>query len=184
MRVKRSVMSSLHVGSGSHELHASAYPDLGIRAGAGYGTGLGKPKCTPQFGRSRSQTNAKHGRKGLAPWTLLLARNVRSHALPRALLDGELVLARKRPQLQMSDWALKFSGPVRLRDGRSIATLSQARDLISSLSEAQQERPFWVYTARLLMAAAEGSESSILAYAEDQLHRAVTDENMQYRSAD
>jgi hypothetical protein len=34
------------------------------------------------------------------------------------------------------------------------------------------------------MAAAEGSESSILAYAEDQLHRAVTDENMQYRSAD
>jgi hypothetical protein len=84
----------------------------------------------------------------------------------------------------MSDWALRFSGPVRLRDGRSIATLSQARDLISSLSEAQQERPFWVYTARLLMAAAEGSESTRLAYAEAQLHRAVTDENMQYRSAD
>ena len=80
-----------------------------------------------------------------------------------------------------SIWKGKFTEPVLLRDGRSIATLSQARDLILHLTEAQQERPFWAYAAKLLLAAAESGEAADIRDAAHQLLRALTSENMQSR---
>jgi hypothetical protein len=81
-------------------------------------------------------------------------------------------------------WEGKFAKPVRVRDGRSIATLSQACDPILSLTEAQQERPFWVYAGELLLAAAQSGEAVEVQDAASQLLRALTAESMHSRARD
>ena len=81
----------------------------------------------------------------------------------------------------MSVWDRKFAEPIRLRDGRLIETLAQARGLILSLTEIQQQRPFWAYAGELLLAAAESGEAPDIQDAASQLLRALTAENMQSR---
>ena len=76
----------------------------------------------------------------------------------------------------------QIAKPILLREGGSIATLSQARELILHLTEAQQERPFWAYAAKLLLAASESGEAADIRDAAHQLLRALTAENMQSRA--
>ena len=84
----------------------------------------------------------------------------------------------------MSHWRRQFTEPIRLSDGRSIVTLAQARDLILSLTDAQQQRPFWSYAVVLLLAAADSGEASDIQDAVRQLLRALTAEDMHYRAGD
>jgi hypothetical protein len=83
---------------------------------------------------------------------------------------------------EMSHWGRRFAEPIRLRDGRSIATLAQARDLILSLTDVQQQRSFWCYAVVLLLAAAESGEAADIQDAANQLLRALTVENMHDRT--
>jgi hypothetical protein len=52
-------------------------------------------------------------------------------------------------------WTRKFAKPIVLKDGRTIATLGQARELILALPERTQLRPYWQYAGELLLDAAE-----------------------------
>jgi hypothetical protein len=51
-------------------------------------------------------------------------------------------------------WSRKLATPITLKDGRTIATLSQARELMLSISITHRRGAFWRYTAGLLDAAA------------------------------
>jgi hypothetical protein len=66
-------------------------------------------------------------------------------------------------------WSTEFVYPVTLKDGRSIATLEQARELM--LSIPTPHRGIWRYAARFLREAAAGSVS--LSDAEKLLTRAL-----------
>src|ERR1700689_5554560 len=57
----------------------------------------------------------------------------------------------------MPAWSKKFWKPIVLRDGRELATLADARDLMLALPERHQSRPLWQYAAELLIDAAERS---------------------------
>jgi len=52
-------------------------------------------------------------------------------------------------------WSRRFATPIKLKDGREIATLADARDFQLALPERHQSRPFWQYAAELLIDAAE-----------------------------
>jgi hypothetical protein len=74
-------------------------------------------------------------------------------------------------------WTSKIGTPIKLRDGRAIVTLSDARALILSLPEQHQARPYWVYAAELLLKAAEPGQTSIKE-AHDQFLRALKGEGL------
>jgi hypothetical protein len=74
-------------------------------------------------------------------------------------------------------WTSKIGAPITLRDGREIVTLRDAADLILSLPEAHQARPYWVYAAELLLKAAEPGQTSIKE-AHDQFLRALKGEGL------
>jgi hypothetical protein len=84
----------------------------------------------------------------------------------------------------MSHWDRNFPEPIRLRGGRSIVILSQARELILSLTGVQQQRPLWVYAGELLLAAAKSGQAADIRDAAHQLLRALTAENMHSRADD
>jgi hypothetical protein len=73
-------------------------------------------------------------------------------------------------------WTSKFRPSLVLRNGRSIATLSDARALILALPESHQERPYWQYAAELLLKAADGQET--IAEARNQFLRALRGEGL------
>src|SRR5580698_9688528 len=52
-------------------------------------------------------------------------------------------------------WSRPLPEPIKLKDGRKIATLGQARAVMLALPERHQFRPFWQYAAELLIEAAE-----------------------------
>jgi hypothetical protein len=52
-------------------------------------------------------------------------------------------------------WTSKFQRPIVLKDGRKIATLADARDLLLALPEPHRRRPHVVYAAQMLIGAAE-----------------------------
>jgi hypothetical protein len=62
-------------------------------------------------------------------------------------------------------WTDQFWRPIKLKDGRSVATLAQARVLILSLPAAQQESPQWVEASDLLARASEFPSARDLALA-------------------
>jgi hypothetical protein len=78
----------------------------------------------------------------------------------------------------MSCWGCRFTEPIRLRGGRSIGTLSQARELILSLTEVQRQRPYWGYAGQLLLAAAQSGDAADAQDVANQLLLALTAENM------
>jgi hypothetical protein len=78
----------------------------------------------------------------------------------------------------MPAWSKKFWKPIVLRDGRELATLADARDLMLALPERHQSRPFWQYAAELLIDAAERSSRANVDGAWAQLHRALTAEGL------
>jgi hypothetical protein len=71
-------------------------------------------------------------------------------------------------------WTRKLPTPIVLKDGRSIATLEEARAFMLGLPERSQARPYWQYAAELLIDAAEGAGDIKGAY--HQLKRAITAE--------
>ncbi len=73
-------------------------------------------------------------------------------------------------------WTRKLAKPIRLRDGRELVTLADARALILGLTERAQARPFWVYTAELLLEAAESDYD--LTQVSLQLWRALMRDGM------
>jgi hypothetical protein len=51
-------------------------------------------------------------------------------------------------------WSRRFPKPLYLNDGRTIATLAEARDVMVALSRLDQTNPHWAPAAELLMEAA------------------------------
>jgi hypothetical protein len=51
-------------------------------------------------------------------------------------------------------WTRKFPEPIKLKDGRKIATLGQARVIMRSLPAASQSRDDWFYAGGLMLEAA------------------------------
>jgi hypothetical protein len=47
-------------------------------------------------------------------------------------------------------WSSKLSAPIVLQDGRAIATLNQARELLLSMPPLQRETFLWRYIAKAL----------------------------------
>ena len=62
-------------------------------------------------------------------------------------------------------WSDEFWRPIKLKDGRSVATLGQARVSILSLPASQQELPHWVEASELLARASEFPNALELALA-------------------
>ena len=52
-------------------------------------------------------------------------------------------------------WRAALPSPIALNDGRTIATLSDARDLMLGLPELHTRNPHWQYAAELLLKAAK-----------------------------
>jgi hypothetical protein len=75
-------------------------------------------------------------------------------------------------------WTRKFPEPIKLKDGRTIATLWQARELMLTLPGRHQSRPFWQYAAKLLIDAAERSDRASVDDAAAQLSRALAAEGL------
>ena len=73
-------------------------------------------------------------------------------------------------------WSRELATPIKLKDGRKIATLGQARELMLALPERHQLRPFWQYAAELLIEAAEHNGDVDNAAA--QLSRALAAEGL------
>jgi hypothetical protein len=79
-------------------------------------------------------------------------------------------------------WNVRLARPVHLEDGRTISTLSDAREIILGLPEEDQRRPQWQAVAGLLLSAASAGCPDLLAIANARLevmlprlaHRAAT----------
>jgi hypothetical protein len=78
----------------------------------------------------------------------------------------------------MPPWSKKFWKPLVLRDGREIATLAEARDLLLALPERHHARPHLQYAVELLIDAAERGSRSSVDDAAAQLSRALTAEGL------
>jgi hypothetical protein len=75
-------------------------------------------------------------------------------------------------------WSRKLRVPIKLKDGREIATLGQAREVMLALPERHQARPFWQYAAELLIDAAENGTRASIDGAAAQLSRALSAEGL------
>jgi hypothetical protein len=75
-------------------------------------------------------------------------------------------------------WTSKLKPPLVLRDGRAIATLADARDVILGLSDYQQRSAYWGYAAILLMKAAQGGQRTAIDDAYWQVMRALKADRM------
>jgi hypothetical protein len=75
-------------------------------------------------------------------------------------------------------WTRKFPEPIKLKNGRTVATLGQARELMLALPERHQIRPFWQYAAELLIDAAERGDRASVDDAAAQLSRALAAEGL------
>jgi hypothetical protein len=78
----------------------------------------------------------------------------------------------------MPSWSKKFRNPLTLRDGREIATLADARDLLLALPERHKSRPHLQYAVELLIDAAERGSRASIDDASAQLSRALTAEGL------
>lgn len=70
-------------------------------------------------------------------------------------------------------WSRRLPTPLYLNDGRTIATLAEARDAMLPLSRRDQTNPHWTRAAELLMEAAYRSRQEPIADAGAQLSLAL-----------
>jgi hypothetical protein len=70
-------------------------------------------------------------------------------------------------------WKKKFGEPIRLKDGRELRTLSEARALILPMEGRIEGKPWYEYAIELLLKAAETGRKADVRDAEDQMHRAL-----------
>jgi hypothetical protein len=75
-------------------------------------------------------------------------------------------------------WSRKLVTQITLKDGRTIATLSQARELMLSLPIAHRGGDMWRYTARLLNVAAADKSYVPHIEAEAQFTRSLKIEGL------
>jgi len=75
-------------------------------------------------------------------------------------------------------WSRKLATPITLKDGRTIATLSQAREMMLSLPMAHRRGDMWGYTADLLGEAAADNSYVPHIDAEAQFMRALEAEGL------
>jgi hypothetical protein len=90
----------------------------------------------------------------------------------RKILEAAYVLSKP------FSWSYKFKKPIALKDGREIATLAEARDLVLSLPSARQITPFWQYAVRLMLEVAYYDGKPSLVGARMQLTRALRAEGL------
>jgi hypothetical protein len=70
-------------------------------------------------------------------------------------------------------WGVTFRKPFALKDGRTIDTLSSARDFILRLPEVDQRSAKWKYASELVFTAADRGERYAVMDARNQLERAL-----------
>ena len=73
-------------------------------------------------------------------------------------------------------WTRKLSAPIILKDGRAIATLSDAARLMITLPQLHADSPNWQYAGELLLEAANDKKS--VEDAEAQLKIALEAEGL------
>ena len=73
-------------------------------------------------------------------------------------------------------WVRKLAKPIALKDGRTIATLGDARAVMQSLSERRQRSELWLYVGALMLEAAVQRRATTEALA--QLNRALKAEGL------
>jgi hypothetical protein len=74
---------------------------------------------------------------------------------------------------KLMPWTRRFQKPLYLNDGRTIATLAEARDIMLALSRLDQTNPHWERAAELLMEAAYRSRKDPILDAGAQLSLAL-----------
>jgi hypothetical protein len=79
-------------------------------------------------------------------------------------------------------WSKKLPEPVRLKDGRELITLSDARALILGLAESRQARPTWLYAIELLLKAADTGKRADVVDAWAQIARAAHADGLKARA--
>jgi hypothetical protein len=75
-------------------------------------------------------------------------------------------------------WTRKLAVPIKLKDGRTIATLGQAREMMLSLPIAHRRGNMWRYTADLLNEAAADNSYVPHTEAEAQFMRSLKTEGL------
>jgi hypothetical protein len=75
-------------------------------------------------------------------------------------------------------WSRKLTTPIILKDGRTIATLSQAREMMLSLPMEHRRGNMWRYTADLLNDAAADNSYVPHTEAEAQFMRSLEAEGL------
>jgi hypothetical protein len=78
-------------------------------------------------------------------------------------------------------WERKLPEPIKLRDGRELRTLSDARTLILGLA-GSRHRPTWAYAVELLLQAAETGKRADVTDAWAQISRAAYAEGLKARA--
>jgi hypothetical protein len=73
-------------------------------------------------------------------------------------------------------WTRKLVTPIKLKDGREIATLADARVVMRSLPTTSQSRDLWLYTGGLMLEAATSNVP--IGEAAAQLRRALRAEGL------
>jgi hypothetical protein len=74
-------------------------------------------------------------------------------------------------------WTRRFKA-IPLADGRTIASLAEARDLLASLPPARRDDRHWKYAGDLLVRAADRNEKYSTMDARAQLARALKEEGL------
>jgi hypothetical protein len=75
-------------------------------------------------------------------------------------------------------WTAKFSRPITLKDGRSISSLIQARDLVALIPAAHLRNAHWEYAADLIYDAARHGDTNTIGQAYEQFLRALKAEGL------
>jgi hypothetical protein len=70
-------------------------------------------------------------------------------------------------------WGQRFDDPVRLRNGREIGSLIQARDFMVELSPEERRRPVWECAADLIFDAAHQQHSAAVDDARKQFVKSL-----------
>jgi hypothetical protein len=70
-------------------------------------------------------------------------------------------------------WSRKFPTSIKLKDGRKILTIGEARDLMSSLADGRQNDPAWQFAVELLQYSSTRVDATPAGQARAQLVRVL-----------
>jgi hypothetical protein len=72
-----------------------------------------------------------------------------------------------------ANWDRSLAWPITVRDGRAVATLTDARMLILDLPDSIQKRTHWLLATELLLKAADSGSDNDIERATLQIERAL-----------